>query len=354
MKSEAPTALTSTALTSTALTPGQQLSAARREKGISLAQISQATRIIESRLEAIERDDYSAVGTSQAIVIGYVKAFAKQIGIPSGGMVKVLETYFQQRKITEINDSAAPLTPKVTHFGPWLASALAVFVFLGLGQWYISQQAESPFDFTQTEPNQLSGVKEALTVEEHNKQDSPRQESSNPPEVSSLSTTAIQSELKLEPATEQTLPPINVSIIENTVESTVESTVQNAIKSSNESSYGASTANTPADEVDLLLNDSNLLEDTLANSGTKIDAQQGRDSLVLAFSGECWLEIFDAKGKRLVVRLAKEDDVIELTGQAPFDLKLGDATVVAVTVNGRDVELSLPPGQRVLRIQVGP
>lgn len=313
MKAEAPIALT----------PGQQLSAARREKGISLAQISQATRIIESRLEAIERDDYVAVGTSQAIVIGYVKAFAKQVDVPSGALIKVLDAYFRQRKITALNDSAAPLAPKITHFGPWLASALAVLVFLGLGQWYVSQQASS--DYPQPVASDFAGTNESLAIEEKN---------NTPQESEAEASAQLKTASPTAPANNQAVLPVQAELPAN------EGDAENLAKISSE--------NLPEEASSVSLNT------TVPNNPFELDAQVGSDSLALIFSGECWLEIFDAKGKRLVMRLAKNQDVINLTGQAPFDLKLGDASVVAVKVNGREVELPLPPGQRVLRMQVGP
>lgn len=54
------------------------------------------------------------------------------------------------------------------------------------------------------------------------------------------------------------------------------------------------------------------------------------ESLQLTFSADCWTEIFDATGKRLAFDLYKKGALLTVSGVAPFQLKLGDPSGVAI------------------------
>ncbi len=73
-----------------------------------------------------------------------------------------------------------------------------------------------------------------------------------------------------------------------------------------------------------------------------------RRHLALTFSGECWVEIYDARGMRLFFGFGHAGSTHELSGAPPFRLVLGNAEAAAVSVEGAPV--SLPPalpGSRV-------
>lgn len=307
------------------LTPGKQLSIARQAQGKSLAQISDATRILESRLEAIERDDYSAVGISPAFVIGYVKAFAAQVDVQSAPLIEVLNVYFKHRKATEEHDNPVNESPKTINWVLWLASGLALLVFLGLGQWYIAQESvEQPVmagnfelqnvdlaDLTQdgNMTVQRDVVKPAISPQVAELSDRPRV----------IKDTVID----------------GLAIADSTIE---------VIKST-----PSSLSQQNADQ-----NESDESKDDVLSELVGSEVEKKSDRLELVFTDECWLEVFDANGQRLLARLAKTQEVINLDGQAPFDIKLGNAHSVKITVNDREVELTPSPNRRVLRIQVGP
>jgi cytoskeleton protein RodZ len=91
----------------------------------------------------------------------------------------------------------------------------------------------------------------------------------------------------------------------------------------------------------------------LAPPDVKSEALPGRRKLQLTFNGECWAEIYDARGMRLFFGFGHTGTTQELSGVAPFRLVLGNGPAVALALEGTAV--SLPPGlpgQRV-RILVG-
>lgn len=64
-------------------------------------------------------------------------------------------------------------------------------------------------------------------------------------------------------------------------------------------------------------------------------AAAAADELVLRFSGMSWIEIADANGRRLAVRMGQAGEELRLQGRAPFDVLLGNAPNVSLEYNGR-------------------
>lgn len=69
------------------------------------------------------------------------------------------------------------------------------------------------------------------------------------------------------------------------------------------------------------------------------DATYG--SLNLEFSGPCWLEVYDAAGRRLAFELAEPGTRLAFGGPAPWRLVLGNAPAVRVSLDGSAV--AIPP-----------
>ncbi len=60
--------------------------------------------------------------------------------------------------------------------------------------------------------------------------------------------------------------------------------------------------------------------------------------LVLEFTDECWVEVYDADGRRLVYALLGANDRRVVQGTAPFSIRLGNAPAAQITFNGQYVE----------------
>lgn len=75
-------------------------------------------------------------------------------------------------------------------------------------------------------------------------------------------------------------------------------------------------------------------------------------SLTLSFSGDCWVDIRDASGKRLLTGIKSSGESVELSGEAPFKLVLGAPAAVNLVFNGEKVDLSGYPSGRVARLSL--
>jgi cytoskeleton protein RodZ len=79
----------------------------------------------------------------------------------------------------------------------------------------------------------------------------------------------------------------------------------------------------------------------------------GRRRVRLTFSGECWAEVYDARGYRLFFGFGHAGTTQELGGVPPFRVVLANVEAVTVAVEGVAVRLpSSAPGERV-RVMLG-
>jgi cytoskeleton protein RodZ len=101
---------------------------------------------------------------------------------------------------------------------------------------------------------------------------------------------------------------------------------------------GAEPEETPAPPVEAA-----TLEPAVEESTTP-EVIPGQMRLLLSYTGDCWTEITDANGRRLLFDLGKDGRTVELSGVEPFNVLFGNPGNVIVRVNGED--FALPPTNR--------
>ncbi|MDH3621833.1 MAG: DUF4115 domain-containing protein [Gammaproteobacteria bacterium] len=72
--------------------------------------------------------------------------------------------------------------------------------------------------------------------------------------------------------------------------------------------------------------------------------EEGQLRLLVTYTGDCWTEITDASGRRLLFDLGKDGRTVELSGAEPFNVLFGNPGNVSLRVNGEDY--TLPPTNR--------
>ena len=71
------------------------------------------------------------------------------------------------------------------------------------------------------------------------------------------------------------------------------------------------------------------------------DPPPNRHELVLEFTADCWVEVEDADGHRLIYDLINANQRRVVQGAAPFNIRLGNAQAARITLNGQTVERSV-------------
>jgi cytoskeletal protein RodZ len=113
---------------------GATLAAARRRAGLTVGEVSDRTRVRETIIQGIERDDYAACG-GDFYARGHIRAIARAVGEDPGPLIEEFDsTWGSARELTaaEAFRSVMPLRTRERRRVRWTA-ALAVVVLAILG-----------------------------------------------------------------------------------------------------------------------------------------------------------------------------------------------------------------------------
>ena len=120
---------------------GDKLREAREERGISISEVAEQTRISALYLESIENDDYRTL-PGGIFNKGFVKSFAKHVGIDEQeAMQDYARLMSSQESLIDSNEPTKSYRPEVltdNNSGPSiLPTIIFAVIILGLGTWGI-------------------------------------------------------------------------------------------------------------------------------------------------------------------------------------------------------------------------
>jgi len=298
-------------MTAPAAIESGQLGRARAQLGLSLADLSADTRIPKRHLAALENHQVDRL-PAKLFVIGYLRTCAERLGLELDMLLTeygVAETIVRDATAnTSAADTvlAGDTAHSVLSAGPgmairssvWRITAMAVLplLFIILFAWAYSVQDDVATQQT---------VIEALPVAE------------------TLSAPLGQ------------LAPVALS--QQAIE-------QESIEQQSAAVEGGEATSTHAmNRVDVVNPNDNTIND---NTTTEPNASSGsvpaamasqhplQDRLVIEVSEDSWVHITDAAGSQLFRDLARAGKKIDVTGDLPFNLHLGNAPGLALELNG--------------------
>lgn len=325
--------------------PGTQLRIARESRQISLEEISSRTHISVSRLQALEENRFDVLGP-EPFVVGYIRKFAKILEIDSDALV---EEYKKQPGVTSelsvsheqtLMPAAGPgltaiarrnITQTIKHIpGWWIVGGLVAVWIAGVYLLVPGEDESSP----------IRPLMEA--VEHVERADSPSPADDEP------------ADYQPQPADDE--PAEEEYVAED----------PNSISGQSDDTFAAepeSVAKQPEDTDGRQVQVEETVPpamESAADSSRAVElsaagaSQDGQDLLVMNFIEECWVEVSDANGKNIFAALQTPADTLQLFGQAPFAVMLGNARAVSMAINGRAVDTEPRPGRNTLRMTVSP
>ena len=308
--------------TATPDSPGQLLRAAREARGLTQPEVASRLNLRVSLVRDIEEDRFDQ-RTASTFTRGYLKTYAKLVGASEERVVAAYEQLgltevkyaemhsFSGRNRLETNENRMRI-------GGWL---LCIALAAGVLYWIMGRPAEKPAvvkmdEQTLFDTASSAGVASEPTVTERLPAAQPAA-----PVVSAAATSVVS------PATAVTQDATVVA---------ASATVTTPVTASAAVVAPAPMASASADNV-------------TAAAGV---AEADKNALVISYSGPCWLEVTDARGKKVVsaTRRAGQRDV--LTGKAPFRLNIGAPKYVAISFLGEAVDMSRFPVGRPARFEL--
>lgn len=295
----------------TVIMPGARLRRAREEQGLTSEEVSRQLRLSLSYLKALENDDYGRL-PEPTFVKGYLRNYARLVGLPAEELARRFQQEVDEQRSAEDERRRQALEqrPQRRDWRLPLLLVLLVALLVALGWWLWPRPDASP-----VEPG--SALPESTLREEQQAPESPKP--ADDPEPSWPGNPAPG-------ASDDNLGP------------TPEEDIGGPATPVEDGDAPRRPGERPGDE-----GESALAADAPAPP-TSDAANGSADRVTLSFSRVCWVRVEDATGAVLSQGQREAGDRLDLQGEAPFRLTVGDAAAVAsVRLNGEAVSL---PSQR--------
>lgn len=299
--------------------PGAILKEAREIRGLSEQQVADKLNFRLRLVQNIEVDIFDR-SLPEAFNRGYLKSYAKLVNIPE---TVVLNSYDQ---LAEVQNQCAGMqsfskgTEKQAEHKllMWITYLILAIFLTATVVWWIQTPSEQPEPI---EAENVNLVAKASATNETN---------NNIP----TTTSAITNESNLDDS----------GVTENNAVSEGETfDVNDELNTSTENATNTETVNIETEQLDNGVS-SAIPSETVESSNDESITEESETSLianvVFTFSGDCWVNIYDATGERVAWGVKKSGYVMKISGQAPFSITLGKPELVAIDYNDLAVDMT--------------
>ena len=261
--------------------PGSLLSEARKNQNLSVDYVASKLNIRITVIKNIEADVYDKT-LPDTYNRGYLKNYAKLLGIPTQTIVEGYEklNVFNENTAKMQSFSRKTFIKTENNILMWITYfILAIFIGLTM-MWWLQDDSLN------------------------------RSSSANK---------------KIETLTEIPTETMQVN----------SAPLDSSPKSANTLIEGVSPENSPSnDEINT------KIELVQPNEDTSSAIEQVVTETVFTFSGDCWVNIYDATGERIAWGIKKSGYIMTIGGKAPLSVTVGKPELVKIKFNGVEVDMS--------------
>ena len=285
--------------------PGQMLSEARNKLSLSIDDVTERLKFKKSLVENIEQDlfDQKLPATFNR---GYLRSYAKLVNVDIDEVMSAYDMFGVAEVQRSEMQSFSNLTEKQAEHSRlmWLSYFIAA-ILCGLMILWWQQEPKERVD--ENSPKE-QGVPTVQTPSLGGKNNAELSELESKPENTQLISDKSELGKSL---------PIN------------ESAKQESIKSKTDDPIAVDPKAVMLEEV---------TPDTLSKESQK--PATDISTAVFTFSGDCWVNIFDATGERIAWGVKKSGYVMTVTGKAPLKITLGKPELASIVFNGQLIDMS--------------
>ncbi|ELC1731358.1 cytoskeleton protein RodZ [Salmonella enterica] len=296
-----------------AQTTGVRLRNAREQLGLSQQAVAERLCLKVSTVRDIE-EDKAPSDLASTFLRGYIRSYARLVHVPEEELLPGLEKQAPLRAAKVAPMQSFSLGKRRKKRDGWLMSFtwLVLFVVVGLtGAWWWQNH--------KAQQEEITTMADQSTAELNADKDGGQSVPLDTRAAASQDTTSVQ----MAPATPD----------DSTAAMTPQTpaTTQNTVVAPSQANVDTAAASAAATETPSAL--------PTNQAGVAAPAADP-NALVMNFTADCWLEVTDATGKKLFSGMQRKDGSLNLTGQAPYKLKIGAPAAVQIQYQGKPVDLS--------------
>jgi cytoskeleton protein RodZ len=341
---------------SSAAGPGDRLQAARIEQGLSLDDVAGRMHLSANILKAIENNEFEEI-TAPIFVKGYLRAYARIVSLDEDDMIDQYIDFYSEEDppITSTGNTASELSAADPRF-KWTTYIVVIIIGVALTTWWWNrEQNDEPTISLEAQSSRLadSGKSDAEVVSSEIQAVSEDQAVSEELiETDEVDDSTVQSVTvtEVEPVTSTTVQESSAVEIEVVEVEVVEGEIAEGevVESEVEEVEAAQGLVDTTEVVEVEAADSEVVAATSGSLETEQGTRNapariapvGSDKLKIIVHADTWADIKDAASYQLVYDLLRADRSVELMGQAPFKVFLGNGHGVEILFNGEEIEVA--------------
>ncbi len=330
---------------------GQQLKRAREQKGLSVSAVADAQHLRPAVIHAIEAGDYEQID-SELFLKGYVRTYARQVDLDPDAIIatldKELEPLRQQRAQAEESNPLVDIERRRRQKRRiarlfFFILVVVIVVFVGLRFLENADTTFAPDDTGNSEP--ASETSEPVEPEPANSDSESVGDSEPDAGVSESAPVEVEPEpVADEQIDEQVTGGSDVA--DESLPAAPGEQRDIPLVSDTESGEAGRQAREQAPGPSGDIDESRVPAVTSApepsfeeSAQPQAAADNGR--LEMTFSDECWVQVTDSAGNRLVGSLQRDGDSIDVSGRVPIEVIVGAVDAVeSIRFDGAPVDMS--------------
>ena len=272
---------------------GQVLKAARLAQGMSAQDIARQLRLSEKQIEAIEQDDHSKF-PNQIFLRGFIRNYAKLVREDTKKFSQLLGETFPPTSTTQAITFSVDGTPFIPDHKKSKGNLIILLIVVLVSSLLVYEVYRSGGDDPKTNENIENGT---------------------------IAETIIQLETEIEQVPEDN---------QNQLSSVIKP---------NGSDFNVLIEEVEADQQSGDSLDKEQKVETALEVEDKLIESEGGGTLSFMFTGESWVEVKDAEGKKIFSQTSPGNTEETVNGSPPFSLIIGNATSVRLFYNDEPVDL---------------
>lgn len=329
--------------------PGAMLSAQRETLELSIQQVADQLNLTMHFVRALEADCYDKL-PGEVFVRGYIRAYSNLLRLDPVQVLAIFDEFTSQKIARKEEAIKRRDRRRQDKNRPWIMFSGFAFVAVAVGLWYLNPAApvtgtsmasgtagtadlsvlstaplQTPLstDTQRVEPAVMADIAPATAAVQDFSSAEPATSAAE-----QLTSTALQLTSATEPQAAMTEAL--------TVSSVPLASASVAVVSVSSSAQAQMTEGESTNAVQVTV----IGLDDLISGQTETHQWSGSDELTLEVRADCWVEVEHIGGEESYRNQISAGDTLVIRGTAPFSVLLGNARDVALTFNGRSMDIS--------------
>jgi cytoskeleton protein RodZ len=287
--------------------PGRMLKAAREMRGLSEQQVADKLNFSIRLVRNIEVEIFNR-DLPETFNRGYLKNYAKLVNISEDAVLNSYDQLAETQSQCAGMQSFSKGTEKQAEHNMlmWITYLILAMLITATVVWWFQSPLDQPASIV-VDTTEISAVKNNTT------------------EQANLSNENSLKNLNTESNAE------SVDSLASVIKNEENANVDNIDKTATLDAENISSSRDLSNAQVTLTNDNTVDESALSALNADV---------VFTFTGDCWVNIFDATGKRIAWGVKKSGYIMLITGQAPFSITLGKPELVQIDYNDLPVDMT--------------